>query len=67
MSVSHLPLWQNIKIYQNINIACPQFNAEMLLMSTLNNSMKIFLFPEVIILKIHYAIPDESCFTCKYH
>jgi hypothetical protein len=36
-----------------------------LLMSRLNYSVRIFLCPHVIVMKINYAIPCEGCSICK--
>jgi hypothetical protein len=55
-----------MRAYQNIaNNACPHIDAELLLMSRLNNSVRIFLCLLVVVMKINYAIPGEGCFSCK--
>jgi hypothetical protein len=54
-----------MRAYQNIaNNACPHINAELLL-SGLNYSVRIFLCPQVIVMKINYAILGKGCFICK--
>jgi hypothetical protein len=55
-----------MRAYQNItNNACPHIDAELLLMSRLNNSVRIFLCLLVVVMNINYAIPDEGCFIRK--
>jgi hypothetical protein len=60
-------LWKNTRAYQNItNNAYSHINAELLLISGLNDSTRILLCPQVIV-KIHYIIPYEACLICKQH
>jgi hypothetical protein len=48
-------------VYQNdANNASPHINIELFLMYTLKDNMTILLCPLVIVMKIRYAVAEES-------
>jgi hypothetical protein len=57
-----------MRVYQNLtNSVYPHINAKQLLISILNNSLRILIYPQATVVKIHYAIYEEACLVSKQH
>jgi hypothetical protein len=61
ISVACTPMQQNMRAYQTItNNHGPHINAELLLASRMYNTVRIALFPLVLVVNIY-----ETCLVCK--
>jgi hypothetical protein len=61
-------VWQNMRDYQIIaNNPCTHINAELLLVSEMVYTMRIILYPLVLVVNIEAAVSTEKCLICKYH
>jgi hypothetical protein len=49
------------------NNPCPRINAELLLVSRTDYTMRILLCPLVLIVHIDDTISKQMCFICKEH
>jgi hypothetical protein len=45
----------------------PHINAELLLMSRMDYTMRVLFFPLVLIVNIDDAVPIETCLICQEH
>jgi hypothetical protein len=55
-----------MQAYQIItNNTCPNTDAELLLVSRLDYTVRIFLCPQVIVVKTDDAISIKTCLACK--
>jgi hypothetical protein len=55
-------MWKNMRAYQTIkNNPCPHINAELLLMSRMDYTMRILLCPLVLVVNIDEAVCTEIC------
>jgi hypothetical protein len=59
---------QNMRAYQFItNNTCPNIYAELLLMARLDNSVRIYVCPYVIVVEIDDTVSGETSLVCKEH
>jgi hypothetical protein len=59
-------MWQNMRVYQTItNNPCPHINAELLLVSKMDYTMRILVCPLVVVVNIDDAVSTETCHICK--
>jgi hypothetical protein len=50
------PMWRNVRAYRTItNNPCPHINAELLLVSRMDYTMRVLLCPLVLVVNIHDA------------
>jgi hypothetical protein len=60
------PMWQNTRAYRTVtNNPCPHNNAELLPVSALVYTMRILLYPLVLVVNIDDVITTETCLICK--
>jgi hypothetical protein len=63
-----MPMWQNMRAYQTItNNPCPLTNAELLLVSRMDYTMRILVCPLVLVVNIDDAVSTETWLICKEH
>jgi hypothetical protein len=56
------PTWKNIRAYQTVtNNPCPYVNADLLLVSRMDYTMRILLCPLVLVVNTDDAIPTKTC------
>jgi hypothetical protein len=61
-------MWQNKRAYKTITSnPCPHINAELLLVSKMDYTMKILLCEMVVVMNIDDAVPTEACLICTEH
>jgi hypothetical protein len=57
-----------MRAYQTItNNPCTHIIAELLLVSGMDYTMKILLYPLVLVVNIDNVVSTETCTTCKEH
>jgi hypothetical protein len=62
------PMWQNMRAYQIItNNPCSHINAELLLGTRIDYTMRILLCPLVLVMNIDDVVSTETCLICKEH
>jgi hypothetical protein len=61
-------MWQNKRAYKTITSnLCPHINAELLLVSRMDYTMKILLCTLVLIVNTDDGISTKACLICKEH
>jgi hypothetical protein len=61
-------MWQNVRAYRTITKnPCPNMNAELLLESNMDYTMRILFCPLVLVVNIDDAISTEMNLICKQH
>jgi hypothetical protein len=61
-------MWRNMRTYQTIaNNPCSHINAEQLVVSRMNYTMRIILCPLVLVVNTDDAVSTETCIICKEH
>jgi hypothetical protein len=66
--VARKPMWRNMRAYYTITIKpCPHINAELLLVSRTDYTMRILDCPLVLVVNIDDAVSIETCHICKEH
>jgi hypothetical protein len=57
-----------LRAYQiTTNNSCPHINAELLLVSRMDYTVRILLCPLVLVVNINEAVRTETCLICKEH
>jgi hypothetical protein len=65
---AHKLIWQNMQAHQTItNNPCPHINAELLLVSRMDYTMRILLCPLEWAVNTVDAVSTETCLICKEH
>jgi hypothetical protein len=66
--VASKPVRQNMRAYRTFtNNPGPHINAELLLVSRMDYTMRIRLFPLVLVVNIDAAVSTETGLICKEH
>jgi hypothetical protein len=62
------PMWQIMRAYKTVtNNPCTHINAQLLLVSGMDYTMRILHSPLVFVVNIDDAVCTEICLICKEH